>query len=109
MSKAKRPIRTNQILNPLKKNRSNIYKQVVKYISRPKRKKIAVNLLKINKIGKNGETVVVPGKVLGNGIIDKNITVFAENFSSNAKEKIEKYGKALKLTEWDGKTGRLVC
>ncbi|MCD6216199.1 MAG: 50S ribosomal protein L18e [Candidatus Aenigmatarchaeota archaeon] len=93
----------------LKEKKSKICRQVIKYLSMPKRKKIIVNLAKINSIAKDGETVIVPGKVLGNGKINKNITIFAESFSTSAKKKIEKYGKTLLLKDWDRKSGRLIC
>lgn len=57
-------------------------------LSAPRRNKICLNLENINKESKAGETVVVPGKVLSQGNIDKKIKVVAFDFSEKAKEKL---------------------
>ncbi len=53
---------------------------------------IVVNVGKIEKYAKEGETVIVPGKVLGDGELRKKVTVVAKGFSKKAREKIEKAG-----------------
>jgi large subunit ribosomal protein L18e len=57
-------------------------------LSGPRRNKICINLEEINKNSKTGETIVIPGKVLSQGEIDKKIKVIALNFSEKAKEKL---------------------
>jgi large subunit ribosomal protein L18e len=57
-------------------------------LSGPRRNKVCINLEEINKDSKAGEVVVVPGKVLSQGEIDKKIKVVALNFSEKAKEKL---------------------
>ncbi len=47
-----------------------------------------VNVGRIARYTKEGETVAVPGKVLGNGTIEHKITVAAVDFSKEAKDKI---------------------
>ncbi|AGI86202.1 LSU ribosomal protein L18e [Candidatus Methanomethylophilus alvi Mx1201] len=42
------------------------------------------NLSKIQKYAKDGETIIVPGKVLAAGEIDKKVTVAAYSFSAKA-------------------------
>jgi large subunit ribosomal protein L18e len=69
-----------------KKNDS--WNRVAGILSRPRRNKICINLEEINKNSKPGEVVVVPGKVLSQGDIDKKIKVVALNFSEKAKEKL---------------------
>ena len=54
----------------------------------PRRKRICINLEEISKNSKAGETIVIPGKVLSQGEIDKKIKVIALNFSEKAKEKL---------------------
>ena len=71
---------------------ANIWKTVAEFLERPKRKRIAVNVSKINRYTKEGETVIVPGKVLGTGEIDHKVNVAAFSFSSTAIEKIKKAG-----------------
>ena len=57
-------------------------------LSGPRRNKICINLEEINKDSKAGETIVVPGKVLSGGEIDKKIKLVAVSFSEKAKEKL---------------------
>ena len=58
-------------------------------LSAPRRRKIQVNLEKIEKETKEGDTVIVPGKVLSQGDITKKIRVAALNFSSTAEKKLK--------------------
>jgi len=59
-----------------------------------------INLSKISKEAKAGDIIVVPGKVLSQGEIDKKIKVAALGFSENAKEKLIKAGcTALSILE----------
>ncbi|MEM5872473.1 MAG: 50S ribosomal protein L18e [Candidatus Aenigmatarchaeota archaeon] len=69
-------------------------------LEKPRRRKTEVNLSKLNKICKENETVVVPGKVLSSGTIKKPIKVAASSFSMSAIEKIQKSGgKVLTIEE----------
>ena len=54
----------------------------------PRRNRTNINLEKIDKEIKEGETVVVPGKVLSQGDVSKKLKVVALNFSEKAKEKL---------------------
>ena len=65
-----------------------------------KKSKRVVNISKINALTKKGDTVAVPGKVLGNGSINHPVIVAAQAFSTSAKQKIEAAGgKALAIKE----------
>lgn len=66
--------------------------EVASLLSGSRRKNINVNLNKINNESKAGETIVVPGKVLSLGEINKKIKIVALNFSEKAKEKLKKAG-----------------
>ena len=77
-----------------------VWRRVAELLEKPRRKKIEVNVGEIDKKAREGEIVVVPGKVLGNGRITKKITVIAFSFSESAKAKIERAGgKTLYLTD----------
>ena len=67
-----------------------IWRDVADRLSTSRRRRIKVNISQLNRYTKVGETVVVPGKVLGAGIIDHAITVAAFAFSDQAKAKIKK-------------------
>lgn len=59
-------------------------------ISGPRRKRIDINLGEINKQAKDGDIIVVPGKVLSQGELTKKIKIVALSFSEKAKENILK-------------------
>jgi len=69
-----------------KKNEA--WTEVAGMLSGPKRNNICMNLEEINKKAKAGETLVIPGKVLSEGEIEKKIKVVAFAFSEKAKEKL---------------------
>ncbi len=49
-----------------------------------------VNISKVSKLTKEGDVVIIPGKVLGSGIIDHKIHIGAFSFSGVAVEKIRR-------------------
>lgn len=75
-----------------KKEGAPIWAYVAYELSKPTRKRVSVNVGKIAKHVSDGDTVVVPGRVLGAGSMDKKVTVAAWAFSTSAKEKIEAAG-----------------
>jgi large subunit ribosomal protein L18e len=64
---------TRALINALRrastKNEAKIWKRVAELISRPARKRAAVNVGKIGRYTNAGDIVVVPGKVLGSGLL----------------------------------------
>ena len=64
--------------------------EIAKILSSPTRKRIILNLDEIDKESKAGETMIVPGKVLGKGELKKKIKLVAFSFSSSAEEKLRK-------------------
>ena len=72
----------------------------MKDLKKSSRQRRVVNIYKINRYAKEGETIVVPGKVLSVGDMEKKVDVAAINFSNGAKEKIvNANGKAMSLRE----------
>ncbi len=83
-----------------KKNNAKVWLYIAETLRRPTRSRVAVNLSKINRYAKEGEMVLVPGKVLGGGILEKKVTIAAFSFSKEALDKIRKSGsKAITLSE----------
>lgn len=79
---------------------AKIWKTIAELLSKSSRKRIVVNISKINRHTKKGETVVVPGKVLAAGEIKHPVTVAAYAFSQTAKTKITKAkGKCISIPE----------
>ena len=94
---------TRSLLIDLRKlsnqEKTNIWKAVAQNLAKPTRQRREVNLSKLEKYANDGETIVVPGKVLSNGTLTKKLTVAAFNFSQPAKEHINKTGKALTIRD----------
>ena len=67
-------------------------KDVADRLSRSNRRTAEVNLSSINRYAVADETILVPGKVLSNGELDKKVNVVALKFSAKAQEKIESAG-----------------
>jgi len=71
---------------------ARVWDRVAELLERPSRRRVCVNVSKINRYAKPGEIVVVPGKVLGAGTLRKGVTVAAVSFSRTALEKIRNAG-----------------
>lgn len=76
-----------------------LWKAVAEDLERPSRIRRMVNVHKIDAYAKDGDIILVPGKVLGDGELSKKVTVVAYQFSESARAKIAKSGKALSLSE----------
>ena len=64
--------------------------EVSSLLSSSRKKRVEVNLDKIDKESKEGDIVVIPGKVLSQGELNKKIKIVAFSFSKSAMEKILK-------------------
>ena len=73
------------------------WKRVSEILSSPRKNRIEKNLNEINEGAKEGETVIIPGKVLSMGEMDSKIKIAALGFSGSAKEKILKAGGKVSL------------
>ena len=83
----KNPILT-QLVRDLKalsiKENVKIWKRVAEDLEKSTRRKREVNITKIAKSIKKGEIAVIPGKVLGKGKVDCEISAY--QFSESSKE-----------------------
>ena len=96
--------KTKKLISFLKKEGKNkkIWKEVADRISSPRRKRLSINLWKLEKLSNKfkDKTFLVTGKVLGKGELNKTLNVAALEFSEKAAEKIkEKNGKVLSLEQ----------
>ncbi len=81
-------------------NKAKIWGSIAELLAKSRRKRIAVNVSRLNRYTEKNETIIVPGKVLGAGEINHPITVAALSFSQKAKEKIKRTrGKCLSIIE----------
>lgn len=93
----------NQLIHELKKTSSvegvKLWRAVAKELEKPTRSRRVVNLTKLDKYAKENETVLVPGKVLGSGDVNKKMTVIAYKFSDQAATKISGKGAVMSIEE----------
>jgi large subunit ribosomal protein L18e len=73
-----------------KKTGENFWVGIASILCSSSRTRSRINLEKINKETKQGEKVVVPGKILSLGELDKKVTIIALSFSKEAIDKIKK-------------------
>lgn len=87
--------KTNQELveTILKAAKNEKWMDVARIISGSRRNRMSVNLDAINEKAEEGETILIPGKVLSQGEVSKKIKIVALNFSENAMEKLSKEKK----------------
>ena len=78
----------------------NLWRRLAKDLETPTRKRRIVNLARINRYTKENEMIVVPGKVLGSGLLNHKLTIAAFAFSDGALDKINSAnGKAIHIQE----------
>lgn len=82
----------NKLNDKSKSENVAIWKDVARRLSKANRQTAELNLSDIARHAKEDETVLIAGKVLSNGTLDKKVNVVAFNFSTKAQEKIEKAG-----------------
>ncbi|MHC1623912.1 MAG: 50S ribosomal protein L18e [Candidatus Methanospirareceae archaeon] len=76
-----------------------LWRDIAKRLEKPRRHYAEVNLSKINRYSAKNDTIVVPGKVLSAGAIEKPVTIAALGFSKKAYEKISSCGKCVSIEE----------
>jgi large subunit ribosomal protein L18e len=84
-----------------RKESSALWKEAARRLSGPKSTETIVNISRLARFGDGELPLLVPGKVLGTGILDKKLIVGAFAFSNSARAKIESAGgEALELDEF---------
>ncbi|MFO7618293.1 MAG: 50S ribosomal protein L18e [Thermoplasmata archaeon] len=73
-------------------NEAPIWRTVAEKLEKPARVWPEVNIASIDKHAKAKESIIIAGKLLGNGILTKAVTVAAYSASEGAIEKVEKAG-----------------
>jgi len=72
------------------RKKGSFWQEVSVMLVRSKRQSIKVNLAKLEKETKDGDVIVVPGKILGSGIINHKLTLGALSYSLSVKDKMKK-------------------
>jgi large subunit ribosomal protein L18e len=74
---------------------------VIEMVSRPNSRRSTVNVGKVSQLTKENDIVLIPGKILGDGLVDHAITVGALFMSKSAGKKIVAAGgSVLNLVEF---------
>lgn len=81
-----------ELVKTANKSESKVFRAVANKLSTTASQRSMVNVSKIQRNTKTGETVIVPGKVLGDGTISNKVTVVGFSASESAISKIEKAG-----------------
>lgn len=80
-------------------NDAPIWSDVAEALKKANRKQTEVTLSHVLRNTEDGETVVVPGKVMGTGRFDKDVTVAAFDFTRSALESINEAGETKYIDE----------
>ena len=75
-----------------KKNKAPIWSRLAKLALKPSSSRRTINISKIDKLTKDGDVIVVPGKVLGTGGMSHKITLCSFSISNSGAQKIIQQG-----------------
>ncbi|MCW7076562.1 MAG: 50S ribosomal protein L18e [Candidatus Syntrophoarchaeum sp.] len=89
----------SQLIELARENDAPIWRDLSKRLQKPSRNMAEVNLKHINRHTSADDVVVVPGKVLGSGVIDHPVTVAAFKFSERARATLMEQGRAISILE----------
>lgn len=73
-------------------NNAKIWAAVAKELSRSRKNRRSVDIWRINRYTSKGDTVIVPGKLLGDGILDHKVKIAAFSFTESARKKVDVVG-----------------
>ena len=94
ISKRAKNKRNPEIFETISLAKKNNLLELAKKLSVPSRRYKSINLDDLNKI--NSNKIIIVGRVLGSGEIDKKLSVAALGFSEKALEKLRKSGCEIK-------------
>jgi large subunit ribosomal protein L18e len=77
----------------LEEQEAPVWKTVSEHLGKVNRQRPEVNISDIERNAEDGDTVVVPGKVLGAGRLTKDVDVAAFKASRGAKQEIKENGE----------------
>jgi large subunit ribosomal protein L18e len=84
-----------------RKDKIGIWKDAAQYLGAPARNETFVNVTRLARADSGDGPLLVPGKVLGSGPLEKKLVVGAFSFSAAARKKIEAAGgEALTIEEF---------
>ncbi|MGB9635616.1 MAG: 50S ribosomal protein L18e [Candidatus Micrarchaeia archaeon] len=75
-----------------KRNKVALWRYAAELLSLPRRRSVVVNVGKIARILGENEVALVPGKLLGDGIIERKLRIAAYCWTPTAKKRVEDAG-----------------
>jgi large subunit ribosomal protein L18e len=69
--------------------------RLYRIVSKPRRGRVSINIYKLERMSKDGERVIVPGKVLSDGKLTHKVKIAALNYSAGAKREIGASGSEM--------------
>ncbi|MBS3064374.1 MAG: 50S ribosomal protein L18e [DPANN group archaeon] len=91
---------TRMLIAELNKQSAPIWHRLAYELSKATRNRVVVNVSRLQRFASDGETILVTGKLLSAGELNKKLNVAAWNFSKNAAEKVTKAGgKVMTISE----------
>jgi large subunit ribosomal protein L18e len=69
-----------------------IWADVARKLARPRHQVEPVNVAQLERLASANDTIVVPGKLLAQGVLSKPLTVAAFHYSETAREKVHTAG-----------------
>jgi large subunit ribosomal protein L18e len=89
-----------KIIAELKQKDVKLWRRLARELEKSTRKRREVNLSRIERYAKANDVILVPGKVLAAGDLQKKVTIAAWNFSAGAAAKIKAAGgKTITISE----------
>lgn len=82
-------IHKRMLARKLWKTKHAIWRDVSKRLMAPQKNRVEKNLGDINRITTDGDVIVIPGKILGNGALSKSITIASYAISKSAAVKLK--------------------
>lgn len=79
---------SNELKKIYTEKKSKIWKRIHDDILKPTRKRREVNLAKLERYCTDDDVIVIPGKLLGTGVLTKKITIAPMLISNKTKEKL---------------------
>ncbi len=77
------------LIKALRVSKSDAWLRVADDLEKPTRQRREVNLSRLERVTSSDEVIVVPGKVLGSGVLSHSVTIAAWSFSDGARKRIE--------------------
>ena len=82
-----------ETIEVLEKQEAPVWGEIAENLGKVNRERPEINISDIERIADDGDTIVVPGKVLGSGRLTKDVDVAAFKASKGAKSEIKEHGE----------------